>query len=173
MVIGDVNSSNIVMDDNELMARNNGTAADLLLQWSGGDLYIGNSSATVYVNNVLTHSSDARLKQDIANLNYGLEEILKLRPVSYRWKSNPKVKEKTIGLIAQEVQPILNELVGINERRDNTLTLNYEGLIPVLINAIKEQQEIIESQKEELKSMKSDFEFRLKHLEETLNTTHQ
>jgi len=173
MVIGDVSASNIVMDDNELMARNNGAAADLLLQWSGGDLYIGNSSATVYVNNVLTHSSDARLKQDITNLNYGLEEILKLRPVSYRWKSNPNIEEKTIGLIAQEVKPLINELVGVNKQRDNTLTLNYEGLIPVLINAIQEQQQIIESQKEELKSLKSDFHTRLKHLEESLNTSQQ
>ncbi len=135
IVLGRESSSNIVIDANEIMARKNGVSSPLYIQNSGGELYVGGA---------IVHSSDARLKQDIENLNYGLKEILELRPVSYYWKSK-KTPQKSLGLIAQEVQPYLKELVTINTKRDNTLGINYTELIPILIKAIQEQQELINS----------------------------
>jgi len=171
LVIGAEDGVNIVIDNNEIIARNNGTTSPLFFQNDGGDVYVGGA---------VVHSSDRRLKQDIVDLNYGLEEVLKLRPVAYHWKANANALQKELGLIAQEVKPLIGELVGINDQREHTLTLNYEGLIPVLIKAIQEQQEIIEGQKikieaqnTEIKSLKSEFEARLKHIEETFNTAQQ
>lgn len=122
----------------------------------------------------LTQNSDARLKTEITNLDYGLKTILQLNPVSYYWKKDRKSQtHKSIGLIAQEVQPILEELVREGHDKDKLLNLDYNGLIPIIINAIKEQQQIIETQKEEMKDLKSNFESRLKHLEETHNISEQ
>jgi hypothetical protein len=161
IVIGSESATNIVMDTNEIIARNNGATSNLHFQTNGGDVYVGGA---------LIHSSDRRLKQDIERLGYGLDEILQLRPVSYHWKSNPTATKKSLGLIAQEVHPILKELVTINAKRDNTLGVNYNELIPVLINAIQEQHEIIEDQQNEIIAIKSEFDTRLARLEAAIKT---
>jgi hypothetical protein len=68
---------------------------------------LANRWTTVYAFNGVINTSDARDKENITDLNYGLKEIMKLRPVSYNWKENPQWGKK-IGFIAQEVKPILN-----------------------------------------------------------------
>ena len=114
----------------------------------------------------LTENSDRRLKTEITELDYGLETVLRLNPVSYYWKRDRESRaEKTIGLIAQDVKPLLGELVRTGHDKEKTLSLDYTGLIPVLINAIKEQQEIIgqlssksEKQQSEIKALQAEFE---------------
>ena len=87
-------------------------------------------------------SSDRRLKEQIVDLGYGLREVLQLRPVSYHLKDHA-VGTRTLGLIAQEVEPVLPELVGRGQDEAGMLGLNYTGLVPVLIKAMQEQQETI------------------------------
>ena len=89
--------------------------------------------------------SDLRLKDDVQDLGYGLREVLRLRPVSYRWK-DATLGRPTLGLIAQEVQPILPELVARGQDEAGLLSLNYTGLVPVLIRAVQEQQDTIVAQ---------------------------
>ena len=101
----------------------------------------------------LSQNSDKRLKQDIVNLGYGLQEILALRPVSYHWKTNPEAPLKSLGLIAQEVQLIVNEIVRVGKDKDQTLSVSYTELIPVLIKAIQEQQTIIDIQEKKIASL--------------------
>lgn len=101
----------------------------------------------------LTQNSDRRLKKDITDLHYGLKEILQLEPKAYNWK-NKEQRKKSLGLIAQEVQPIIREIVNTQDNETKTLGISYSELIPVLINAIKEQQQIIDTQKQSLKSEK-------------------
>jgi hypothetical protein len=62
-------------------------------------------------------------------------------------KSNEN--ENKIGLLAQEILEVFPELVKAGDDKNETLSVNYQGLIPVLINAIKEQQ----NQIDELKSL--------------------
>lgn len=163
-IIGSESSTNIVMDSNEIMARNNGANSILYLQNDGGSVYVGG---------ILAHSSDRRLKQGITNLSYGLREVMALRPVAYYWKSDPNAAHKTLGFIAQEVQPLITDLVSVNSDREDTMSLDYNGIIAVLTKAIQEQQQIIEDQKAEIKSLKSEFDARLRHIEETINTAQQ
>jgi len=104
-----------------------------------------------------------------------LKEILKLYPVSYNWKRNPN-QQRQLGLIAQDVQSIIKELVHVGEDIDQTLSLNYTGLIPVLIKALQDQQDIIDNQDSELKDLKAQlrsFDHRLKSLETTAKNTQQ
>ena len=126
----------------------------------------------VYINGSLAHSSDRRLKTNIKDLPYGLNEILQLEPKAYFWKDKPEQEQASLGLIAQDAQKVIANIVHINNDDDKTLSLSYTELIPVLINAIKEQQKIIESQKISLKAEKDintnqneQFEALLKRVE--------
>ena len=77
-------------------------------------------------------SSDENLKKDIATIENALEKVNQLRGVEFTWKDN---NEKSMGLIAQELQKVFPELVSEDQ---NGLSINYNGLIGVLIQAIKE-----------------------------------
>ncbi len=92
-----------------------------------------------------TNPSDSRLKEDIADLQYGLNEILQLRPVSYNWKNDNINQGKQFGFIAQEVQEVMPELVKEFETEDGErLGLDKEGIYAALVNAIKELKQEIE-----------------------------
>lgn len=90
-------------------------------------------------------SSDIRLKTDISDSNTGLNEVLKLRPVSFRFKRDQS--NTHFGLIAQEVKDVLPDVVIGNESNNEYLSINYEGLVPVLIKAIQD----LSAQVDELK----------------------
>ncbi|MEY8847654.1 tail fiber domain-containing protein [Psychroserpens sp. XS_ASV72] len=128
-----------------------------LFQVGNGDPVARSNAFTVFANGdatlagTLTQSSDRRLKQDINKLNYGLNEVLQLNPVSYHWKKHPD-QPKSLGLIAQDVQTIIKEIVHEAENEDKTLSVSYVELIPVLIKAIQEQQDIIDNQRQTIKN---------------------
>lgn len=124
----------------------------------GGAYYARRNSyfyGNVYFYGGIIQGSDKKLKSDIKDLGYGLKEILRLRPVSYVMKKS--AGEKRLGLIAQELQPVMGELVSSTkistESEDGTksvendyLGVNYVELIPVLIKGMQEQQALIEEQ---------------------------
>jgi hypothetical protein len=84
---------------------------------------------------------------------YGLKEIMKLHPVNYTWKDNDR---KDLGFIAQEIREVLPELVMESKDSMNTLLMNYQGVIPVLVKAIQEQQKIIDAQSVSIEKLKAD-----------------
>jgi len=121
-------------------------------------------SGNVFANGYNINSSDRRLKKDIEDLSYGLKEILQLQPKAYNWKN--RIQDyKSLGLIAQEVQPLIKEIVTARDDQAKTLGIRYTELIPILINAIKEQQTQIETLKTENKSKDSVLVQVLKRLE--------
>ena len=88
--------------------------------------------------------SDRRQKENIKTLEYGLDEILRLNPVTHTWLYSDATKP-SIGLIAQEVEEVLSELVNTTmDGEREAKALDYNGLIPVLINSIKELNKKIE-----------------------------
>jgi len=100
-------------------------------------------------------SSDKRLKTNIINIQNPIDKIKKLNGISFEWKDrevNEKVMNKTnLGVIAQEVQKVLPEIV--KERDDGYLAIKYEQLVPVLIEGIKEQQKQIDELKKKLEEL--------------------
>ena len=86
------------------------------------------------------YSSDAALKEDIQTIENPLEKVQALRGVSYKWKNTGK---KDIGLVADEVEEVLPELVVENEHKQ----MDYGHMIGLLVEAIKEQQKEIEALK--------------------------
>lgn len=123
----------------------------------------GQRWSAVWSANGTIQTSDARMKENIQPLQYGLKEVLRLRPVSYNWISKPLQGIK-VGFIAQEVQSVLNELVVLGDDENKTLGINYAEFVPVLVNAIKEQQNQMEVLKKENVEMKKQLNEILKLL---------
>ena len=116
----------------------------LVFNPSTGNLGIGTIAATsaltvrgdVLVSGVVTctdinSTSDIKLKENISSIDNPLDKIIKLEGVNFQWKATGR---KTIGVIAQEVEKMLPELISDGE----TKTVNYNGIIAVLIEAVKE-----------------------------------
>ena len=93
-------------------------------------------------------SSDARLKSNIVSLGATLSKLLLIDGKSYE-----KDGKQRIGVLAQEIQEVFPELV--SEDDNEMLAVNYQGLVPVLINALKEQDKIIKSQEERLANIEN------------------
>jgi len=98
---------------------------------------------TVFSVNGVSNTSDVRLKENVNGLEYRLDSIMKLRPVSFQWKDDGQ-KDRKLGLIAQDVNLEVPEVVDIPESEEGTWGINYGSLVPVLIKAIQDQQEQIE-----------------------------
>ena len=99
----------------------------------------------------LTINSDARLKSNIISLGSTLSKILQLDGKKYNRKNNQEIN---YGLIAQEVEKLFPELIKKSENKDKTLSVFYQGFVPILINAIKEQQIQINELKKKFKNLK-------------------
>lgn len=122
-----------------------------------GKVYVGgplNVFGNVCAANIPCQS-DARLKQAVAELHYGLREVLRLRPVRWDWKDRAE-RQLNLGLIAQEVEEVLPELVTTANDAKQTKGLNYIGLLPVVIKAIQEQQAALEQKETMLRSLKAE-----------------
>ncbi|MBY0487679.1 MAG: tail fiber domain-containing protein [Flavobacteriaceae bacterium] len=165
--------------------------------------YDGYRWGTLYTTTNPNVSSDITLKKEIQTLKYGIDEIRKITPISYIYKSeklpngeelSDADKTKMLGFSAQELLQIIPEVVSINtwstqdEKTYNkivtpTLGVRYGDLIPVLFNATKQldllmnekfktQQEEIEDLKKQLASERNknnQIENRLKAIEEKLS----
>ncbi len=124
---------------------------------SGGNL--GTSTRRwnyIYAAHSTIQTSDRRLKKDINDLNYGLDAVMKLRPVRFKWKDNEDQSDN-LGLIAQETQQVIPEVVNVGDDEDQTLGLKYAELVPVLIKAIQEQQQQIEKTQQEVELLKQQL----------------
>ncbi len=87
--------------------------------------------------------SDISFKEDLSTIDKALDKVLRLNGVKYRFKTDePKEENFRFGFIAQEVFDICPEVVKFMP--DSTLAIAYTDLIAVLVEAIKEQQSIIE-----------------------------
>jgi hypothetical protein len=117
------------------------------------NLVTGGSWATI---------SDAAIKQDVTDYTHGLDEIIQLRPVQFTYSGSPfnREGEQSFGLIAQEVEVVLPELVGEYEHNPRTVpgltdeereeitdepivlkTLDHNRLVFALVNSIRELNE--------------------------------
>jgi hypothetical protein len=130
----------------------------------------GSNNLTV-AGDVTAYSSDKRLKNNIKNIESGLQKVLSLNGVTFDWDQKaidlgftPTHRYNDSGVIAQEVEAVLPQAirkapfdddgVGNSKSGENYLTVQYEKLVPLFIEAIKEQQTQIESQKSEIDELK-------------------
>ena len=118
----------------------------------------GNFSAT---GDITSGASDERLKENIEPINNAIEKVKQIKGVTFDWINNieklvgiPWNSERQAGVFAQDVQKVLPEVVqnapfDLDENKKSKsgkdyLTVKYEHLVPLLIEAIKEQQKQID-----------------------------
>lgn len=169
-LLGGANTAFLVAAANQMAVGNTSPGKDLLFFTEGTDaanermrvsskgllpgadnLYsLGQSTARwseVWSANGVVQTSDYRLKTKIQAIPYGLKEVMQMRPVVYNWIQRPQ--QRKVGLIAQEVQQVIPEVVTGDPAKD-ILGMNYAELVPVLINAIKELKGEVDALKREL-----------------------
>ena len=112
---------------------------------TGSDINVGRN---IKLSGDLFLTSDRRIKREIKKVDNALEKISKLNGYTF-YKEG--FKNKTAGIIAQEVKEVFPELV--NEK-NNILEVNYNGLHSLLIESIKELNLKIDNLKKEIKDLK-------------------
>lgn len=114
--------------------------------------YVNTITGDAWLQGTLTQSSDARSKKNIVPLSNTLKAVQQLNGYTYNWKdaSNP---DEQIGLLAQELQKVYPQLVKENDK--GILSVNYSGMVPVLLEAIKEQQQQISNQNERIEKLEA------------------
>jgi len=105
--------------------------------------------------------SDQRYKKDIHPLESSLDKVMHLQGVSYAWKKDAAMGAgfkdgRQIGLIAQEVEKVLPELVHTDKK--GYKTLSYDKLAPVLIEALKEQQKEMKDKNSRIEKLEKALE---------------
>jgi hypothetical protein len=107
--------------------------------------------------------SDVRLKDNIFTIKNSLDKIKTLRGVEYDWNSGSRKGKHDLGLIAQEVEMVIPEIVHnhtlplVDDSDTVYKTVDYEKLTAVLIEGMKEQQNQIDSLKSELAKIKGSL----------------
>ena len=99
-----------------------------------------------------TIGSDKNLKNNITNIESPIEKVKQLNGVTFNWNKNGK---ESGGVIAQDVQSVLPSLVSSVQSLNDTsshLAVDYNGLIGLLIETVKEQQNQIDELKALLKA---------------------
>jgi hypothetical protein len=145
---------------------------------AGTNAYAGYFGGNVYVSGTVTQSSDRSLKKNIMPLSGSLQKILDLQGVTFEWKSETELGKsdrgenasskptelklfsfpvgKQIGVIAQDVEKVVPELVQTNA--EGLKSVDYIKMIPLLIEAMKEQQNLIDSQSEKILNLEKQLE---------------
>ena len=123
---------------------NDGNSANVPVDFRCNGFYISNGLATGAGTNTvkfntstkqLTYdTSSARYKDNIRNSQYGLTDVLKLRSTQFEYKDTGR---SDVGLVAEEVYPIIPELVGITEDGLPD-SVSYDRMVSVLVKAIQE-----------------------------------
>ncbi|NNE25699.1 MAG: hypothetical protein HKN09_02540 [Saprospiraceae bacterium] len=126
------------------------------------------NGATLNNAGVWTDASDRSRKYNIQDLNYGLSEVMSMRPSYYKMKSDDS---NAIGFIAQDMKEIIPEVV---YGEDGNLSMGYGQLTAVLVNAIKEQQALIDQLTKNNASLKAEnkaLDARMNKIEALLSGT--
>lgn len=133
-----------------------------------GDQYVfylnGNGNAAKSGGGSWASTSDERTKKDIKDFNVGLEEVIQLRPVSFKYNGKydtPTDEKEHVSFIAQEVEKVAPRMInkidipGSDAVGENALKLlENSDFVPMLVNAVKE-----------LKQKNDELEARIKELE--------
>jgi Chaperone of endosialidase/Secretion system C-terminal sorting domain len=117
-------------------------------------VYNGTTTGT-YTTSGWVSSSDGRLKTNVRLIDSAMDIVNKLNGVYFEWK-NGSGNERQLGFIAQDVKKVLPEAVSGKEgdlAKGESLSMGYQNIVPVLVEALKEQDQEITNLKHELDSL--------------------
>jgi hypothetical protein len=124
--------------------------------YGAGDILSLHGDGNATLKGVLTQNSDARLKTNIQPLEGTESKLSQLTGYTYNWKDENMDKSTQYGLLAQEVEQQFPELVKEDDK--GIKSVNYTGLIPVLLEALKSQEKAMKDQQEALRLQQQKIE---------------
>ena len=119
--------------------------------------YVTGAGTVNAVTTSISSLSDERLKENIKDIDTGLSEVMALKPRKFDWKEGEGSNEKNVtGFVAQEVETVLPDLIGDFEHDDlnDAKSVKMGDMIPTLVKAIQEQQELITTLQAEVALLK-------------------
>jgi len=119
---------------------------------TNNNLLVLSNTGNVTIAGTLTQNSDARLKKEIQPLGASLKKVAQLNGYHYHWTDTAKDNQLQTGFIAQEIETVMPELVTTAE--DGTKSVNYSGITPYLVEAIKELKQQNDELKKEIQELK-------------------
>jgi hypothetical protein len=124
-----------------------------------------------FKSNGVNETSDSTFKTNVQTIVDALDKVKQIRGVTYNWKADeyPDMnfdRDEQLGFIAQEVEKILPEVVETDQ--GGYKSIEYSHIVPLLIEALKEQQVIIKSQQEKIDAFSASSDMRLNELEEKI-----
>ncbi len=141
--------SSMPASTNTYLLRNTATTAYTFYVSSAGQIHAVQTS--------ISSLSDERLKENIKDIDTGLSEVMALKPRKFDWKEGEGSNEKNVtGFVAQEVETVLPDLIGDFEHDDlnDAKSVKMGDMIPTLVKAIQEQQELITTLQAEVALLK-------------------
>lgn len=179
--VDDASSSNFAIPNtkNAIFISGVNQSVGIGTQTTGSSKLFVNGNLTY--NGSLTNASDRRLKQNVQNFQYGLNEVLQLRPKTYEYNGKADIPTgmSHVGLVAQDLQKVAPELVGSFEhvsykeqsiksqeqelpleieKTEKFLNIKESSIKYMLVNAIQDQQEIIETQNDMISELSEQLE---------------
>jgi len=156
------NTANTIVYRN---ASGNFNAQDVRVDSFGVGTGASGTTGEIRATNNITgyYSSDINLKENIKPINDALNKLLRINGVNFDWKDDYIeerggedgffVRKNDVGVIAQEIEEVLPEIVATRE--DGYKAVKYEMIVPLLIESIKEQQNIIEKLTKRVEDLES------------------
>ena len=117
----------------------------------------GTPVASINTDGEFSTNSDARLKRDVRALEGVLDDVLSLRPTRYRFEGDDD-KPLSFGFLAQEVRELFPEIVREADDDRGTLSLCYDQFAALTVQAIKEQQDLIDERDEQVEELETAVE---------------
>lgn len=133
--------------DNFFKIHGSTTSMPTINNISTGAFLTVNQSGTLTMTGDVVAYSDERLKENVQTIDGALDKVLSMRGVYYN-RTDLEDKRRKVGVIAQEVEKVLPEVVSRYSKDDDTRAVDYGKMVGVLIEAIKEQQKQIEELKD-------------------------
>jgi len=146
----------ILKSGSALVIKGSATEPSVIIKHGDTEVFTTESTGvkitgTIVATDGITAFSDERLKENISVLKNPLEALEEIRGVSYTRKDTNK---KDIGVIAQDVEKVYPEL--IHETEDGIKTVNYNGLIGVLLQSVKDLSSQVKDLRRELEVIKGE-----------------
>ena len=139
---------------------------------AGARFTIANNGAATLVGSLTQNTSDKRLKDNVKNIDNALNKVMTLNGVTFDWNDiaveygwSPRIKNNDIGVLAQEVQAVLPQAIDFapfdrddnqqSKSGENYLTVQYEKIVPLLIESIKELNTKLDAATAEIEALKA------------------
>jgi len=149
-------------ENTDIVLTTNNSASQRLILQNDGDVelthYAGSGSQEIGVNNsgeLIFYSSDGRYKSKVNTEIKGIEAVMKLKPIEYKWDEDMPNYDghNELGFIAQEVKEAIPLAVPYEEKDVKILGYKHRAITATLTKAIQEQQIIIESQDKRIRQL--------------------